>query len=336
VERDVAHGLMARRWSTSDDRLLASLYEERQPLVEIARRLGRSADAVTARRRQLGIPTRRAWPPWTDKEEALLRLAARAGVPTPLVSVRLGRSPEQVRWRRRALGLTRRAARPYSTEEDAQLAAALADGGDLAGLAARLGRSPDALRLRARKLGLHRPRPRRRWTEAEDAVVRDGYAEGLTCSDITRELPGRTPTAIAARARALGIATYARVWTPRDDALLRQLARTHSIHDAARALGRTPAALRKRSARLGVAPPRDPGAPRNGAAWTADEDELLRLHPGLNPAKLAELLGRSDAAVGRRLAELGLRAGRHRSPHHTAPPRRNGTAAPGVVRARAA
>lgn len=312
---------MAPRWTTQDDRRLADLYDEALPLSEIARRLGRSADAITARRRHLAIPARRPWPPWTDREDQLLRLAVRAGVPAPLLSARLGRSPEQVRWRRRALGLTRKASPRYTAAEDAQIAAALQNGGDLVGLGDRLGRTPDALRLRARKLGLHSPRPRRRWTEAEDAVVRDGYADGLTCRDIARELSDRTPTAIVARARALGIATYARVWTRRDDDRLRLLARTHTIHDAARILGRTPGALRNRAARLGIAPPRDPNAPRTGAAWTTAEDELLGLHPGLNPAKLAELLGRSDAAVVRRLAELGLRIGRHRSPHHTAPPR---------------
>jgi hypothetical protein len=65
---------------------------------------------------------------------------------------------------------------------------ALWTGGDgVTDLVHRLGRSPDAVRLRARALGLHRPAVRRRWTAVEDATMRDGNADGLTC--------GASPTA---------------------------------------------------------------------------------------------------------------------------------------------
>jgi hypothetical protein len=46
---------------------------------------------------------------------------------------------------------------------------------------------------------------------------------------------------------------------------------------------------------------------------------VLRLHAGVNPATLAQLLGRSDRAVTARLRHLGLRAARERSPHHPTP-----------------
>jgi hypothetical protein len=55
------------------------------------------------------------------------------------------------------------------------------------------------------------------------------------------------------------------------------------------------------------------------ASWTADEDALLVLHAGLNPAVLGGLLDRSDRAIAGRLRRLGLRAGRWRSPHHPSP-----------------
>ena len=193
----------------------------------------------------------------------------------------------------------------------------LGHGGDLITLAHRLGRSPDALRLHAQHLGLHRPQPRRRWAEWEDAVVRDGYTSALPCAEIARQLPQRTTTSVAARARRLGLISYARRWSTYDDQrLMRLIARGSTLEDVAQRLGRTPEAIRRRASRLGVEAPAPAPAPRHARRWTREEDELLRLHHALNPARLAELLGRSDAAVCRRLCAIGLRARAQRSPHH--------------------
>jgi hypothetical protein len=310
---------MARRWTAHEDATLARLYRAGAAVREIAERLGRSEDAVNARRRHLAIAARRARVAWSQREDAVLAAATRAGLPAWVVAERLGRPVEQVRWRRRALGLAARPARVYTPAEDAAIRAAMASGESLEALAARLRRSHGGLRLRAAKLGLLDPIRRRRWAPAEDAVVRDGYDSGLSCHEIARELRGRTPAAIAARARLLGLATHARRWTTTDDERLRHLAAQHTIDQLARALGRTPDALRQRARALGLAHLDDRSAPRAGARWTAAEDDLLRLHAGLNPATLARLLERSDRAVTIRLAKLGLRAGRERSPHHAAP-----------------
>ena len=193
----------------------------------------------------------------------------------------------------------------------------LGHGGDLVALAHRLGRSPDALRLHARHLGLHHPQPRRRWAEWEDAVLRDGYTSALPCAEIARQLPQRTTTSVAARARKLGLISYARRWSTDDDQrLMRLTARGSTLEEAAQRLGRTPEAIRRRASRLGIEPPAPAPAPRHARRWTREEDELLRLHHALNPARLAELLGRSDVAVCRRLCAIGLRARAQRSPHH--------------------
>jgi hypothetical protein len=242
---------MADRWRSEEDESLRRVYSEGAPLALIARELGRSEDAVTARRRAIGIPGRHASRPWTMLEDELLRRATRAKLPTTEVAPRLRRPVEQVRRRRRQLGLGRAATRRYTAAERALLQAEWAAGADVDALALRLARSPEALRLHARQLGLHHPRGRRRWSDPEDAIVRDGYADGLTCHEIAVRLEGRTPAAIAARARKLGLATYARRWTAADDARLARVLALRPIDDAARLLGRTPEAVRRRARNAG-------------------------------------------------------------------------------------
>jgi hypothetical protein len=319
---------VAARWRPDEDHRLRRLYLAELPLTAIAHEIGRSEDAVAARRVVLGLAPRRSSRPWSALEDAMLRQATTdVGLPATAVARRLRRPVEQVRARRRRLGLARPSARRYTVAEDDLLRAEWATGADVEALARRLGRSTDALRLRARQLGLHRTAPRRRWSASEDAIVRDGYASGLSCDQVAAALAQRTPTAVAARAQRLGLASYARRWTAEDDIRLRHLLSLRSVDHAARLLNRTPEAVRRRARKLGLAAPRPSGVTRAGARWTPDEDALLRLHAPLNPAVLATLLGRSDQAVASRLCRLGLRSGRFRSPHH--PSFSNGGLTPG-------
>ncbi len=308
---------MAARWNSAEDQLLRRLYAGHAPVKQIAGQLARSPDAVVARRQALGIASRHRAPPWSDQEEQLLRAAATVGLPAPVLAQRLGRSPHEVRARRRTLAPSPPPGRPYLAHEDEAIRTCLAARDNLVTLAVRLGRSPDAVRLRAQHLGVHRPRPRRRWTDWEDALLRDGYTTALGCAEIAGQLPHRTAGSVAARARKLGLATYARRWSKRDDQRLADLtARGLALEDVAQRLGRTPEAIRRHAARRGTKPPPPTPAPRRARRWTLEEDDLLRLHHALNPARLAALLGRSDAAVCRRLCALGLRASAQRSPHH--------------------
>jgi transposase-like protein len=234
-----------------------------------------------------------------------------------MLAERLGRSTEQVRARRRLLLGSGLAGRPYLPDEDAAIRRCLEDGGNLTALARRLGRSPDGLRVHAQHLGLHRPPPRRRFAGWEDAVIRDGYTSAMPYAEVARQLSDRSATSVAARARSLGLITYARRWSARDDERLAALsARGRTLEMVAQELGRTPEAIRRHAARLGIRTPAPEPAIRRARRWTPQEDELLRLHQAVNPARLAQLLGRSDAAVCRRLCTLGLRARAQRSPHH--------------------
>jgi hypothetical protein len=249
----------------------------------------------------------------------MLREATRAGVPATTLASRLQVPVAQLRARRRLLGLNRPPTRRYTPDDDRAIRASWAAGESLEAVARRLGRSPGSLLLRARTLGLHRPPPRRRWTAAEDAVLRDGYADGLTCDEIARTSLERSPGAVAARAHRLGLASYARNWSAEDDQRLSRMLSLRTVDDAAQVLGRTPEAIRRRARNLGVVSAAAPQRLWAGARWTAEDDEILRLHASLNPALLATLLGRSDLAVVARLRRLGLRAGRRRSPHHPSP-----------------
>ena len=282
--------------------------------MHISSRLERTSDAAVARRRSLRIPPRRATR-WSHADDALLRAGTAAGLSAAVLGQLLRRSADQVRARRRMLLGSAPAGRPYLPDEDEAIRLCLGHGGDLIALAYRLGRSADAVRLHAQHLGLHRPQPHRRRAEWEDAVVRDDYTSALRCAEIARQLPQCTTTSVAARARKLGLIRYARRWSTEDDQRLMGLtARGTTLEDVAQRLARTPEAIRRRASRLGVEPPAPGPAPRQGRRWTREEDELLRLHHALNPARLAELLGRRDAAVCRRLCALGL--GAQRSPHH--------------------
>jgi hypothetical protein len=317
---------VAARWTTEEDRALRALYEAQRPVKDIAAALCRSSDAVTARRRQIGMASRQ--PSWTAREDALLRAAAASGVPATWIAKRLSRTPDAVRWRQRILVGRRCGAAPYEPADDRAIRRCFARGGDVAALARRLGRSVGAVRRHAEALGVYHPARRARWSAAEDAIVRDGYADGKTCATIAGALPGRSPTAVAARARRLGLSDYGRRWTARDDALLTRMALAPTpVMKIAQALVRSPEAVRRRCRHLGLEQPLTPDAARGGKPWTEQEDTLLRLHAGLNPANLAERLGRSDHAIASRMRALGLRDERRRSPHHPAAPIRGLTPA---------
>lgn len=310
---------MSSRWTAAEDRLLRNLYPQGVPVRVIAERVGRSQDAVTERRRTLGLTARPRSRPWTAAEDRLLVAGAAINLPATALASRLGRPGEQVRRRRRALVGASPASRRYTPADDDAIRAGWTAAQDVEVLALRLQRSPAAVRLRATALGLHAPRPRRRWQPSEDATVRDGYERGLTCARIAQDLPGRTATAIAARAGKLGLATYARAWTPIEGRDLRRLTRGgFQLEQAARALGRTPEALRARSRKLGLEPLLTGTKRPRGRRWTAHEDDLLRLQANLNPATLGLLLDRSPEAITQRLRRLGLRHGAERSPHHPA------------------
>lgn len=310
-------------WRAEEDAVLVEMYEGSEPRQAIAIRLGRTVDAVDARRRILRHDAARTQPrPWQPREDELLRAARAAGIPATEVAPRLGRSVESVRSRGKQLGLGHRPARLYTSEEDETLRMDWGRGETVDELARKLGRSPDAVRLRARHLCISTTQRRQRWSADDDRRLREGYADGLTCRSINAALlPERTAGAIAARAALLGLALHGRRWTENETMTLATLTIAGcSVEQIARRLERSAAAIRQRTRRIGLRRPI--GAPnRNGGKrWSAADDAILCGMAAADLVLLSQRLGRSEEAIRRRSATLGLREGRARSPHR-APPR---------------
>jgi hypothetical protein len=219
---------MMAGWTLGEDGRLARWYAADVTVVEIARRLVRSPDAVNARRRLLGLPARRGRRVWSARQDAVLAASARAGVPARVVAERLELPLESVRRRRRELVPAPSVGRRWSSQEDEALHETIATGAPLDELARALRRSEGALRTRARARELLQGPARPRWSGGEDDLIREGYDLGMTCAAISTQLldARRTPQAISARARKLGLTTYARTWTGGEDRALRRLAAT--------------------------------------------------------------------------------------------------------------
>lgn len=312
---------MSRLWTAEDDRLLRDLYKAGEPVRTIASRLGRTPDAVDARRRALRVAHRgRPMRPWTASEDAFLVAATKAGVPASEIGRRLNRTSNAVRRRREICEITQPANRRYTSEDDQRLRAGVRSGARFAELALQLGRTTGAVRLRAQKLGLIDPLARRRWTRSEDDLLRLGYRSGWSGSDIrARLLPDRSVSAICARARVLGLAVYGRRWTADEDRRLRELVE-HGVSTnlISVKLHRSREAVIRRCGEHGLErPPLVAGKKRrNHRPWTAREDAQLRASPDADTQTLARALGRSESAVRRRRRAM-LVAGASRSQHHT-------------------
>ena len=101
-----------RPWSEADDELLRRQYQQRRPVADIARQLGRTESAVRTRLSLLGAHRRRAW---TTKEQAALRDMA-GELTIEELARHLRRSPNAVAKRLHQLGIAHKGTR-YSDEE---------------------------------------------------------------------------------------------------------------------------------------------------------------------------------------------------------------------------
>jgi hypothetical protein len=91
-------------------------------------------------------------------------------------------------------------------------------------------------------------------------------------------------------------------WKPSEDAVLRQMHKSHSSYEIGEKLGRTHRSVEARARRLRIE------VSRPNAHWTQEEDDILRRYHGQMVAKqLAVILDRRSAsAIHNRLGVLGL------------------------------
>lgn len=140
-----------------------------------------------------------------------------------------------------------------------------------------------------------------------DDEIESMTVDGASLSEIAARI-GCGVATVSRRRRQIGAdgAAYNRKWTDREDDILREAVKLASNWgEVAESLpGRTEAACCARAKRHGLRLRHNP--PR---AWTADEDEFLRVHwklCDLETPEIARALGRTEHAVRTRASKLGI------------------------------
>jgi len=198
-------------WTPEEDALLGTM-----PDAVLARKLGRTAAAVRARRGVKRIRVKKDWRPEDDKV-----LGTRKDRE---IAMLLGRHKANVAWRRKKLGIPAKAKlRPWTAEEEALLGSK--PDKELANL---FGRTVLAVVMRRRALGRPKPDPQPRVFKPCVATV-----------------PGK-PNATAGNVKP---GAYYCTWTVEEDALVG----TMTDEEAARKLGCSVARVRRRRHLLGRA-----------------------------------------------------------------------------------
>jgi hypothetical protein len=260
----------ARHYQPWEDEAIRAAWTSGPVVDELARRLGRSPDAIRLRARALGVHSPASRLRWTRLEDHVLRRAYADGLSCTEISDSClpRRSAGSVAARAHKLGLTSYARR-WTNEEDVRLRLLLTRGGTIDQIALALVRTPEAIRQRVRKLGADGPATRRRrqhgerWSAADDAVLRENLGAHPS---VLGSILGRSDLAVRRRQRELELRTGNRSphhapagassFAPAEDRLLRrELGASGGAHGkrtlalAAR-LGHPPGELRRRLGEL--------------------------------------------------------------------------------------
>ena len=141
---------------------------------------------------------------------------------------------------------------------DDEIESMTAEGASLSEIAARIGCGVATVSRRRRQLGTDGAAYKRKWTEKEDAKLREAVKLASNWAEVAEEMPGRTEAACCARAKRHGLRLRhdpPRAWTAGEDAFLREhwVSCDMETPEIARALGRTEHAIRTRASKLGIA-----------------------------------------------------------------------------------
>lgn len=141
---------------------------------------------------------------------------------------------------------------------DDEIESMTAEGASLSEVAARIGCGVATVSRRRRQLGTDGAAYKRKWTDREDAVLREAVKLADSWAEVAENLPGRTEAACCARAKRHGLRIRhnpPHAWTADEDAFLREhwVSCDMETPEIARALGRTEHAVRTRASKLGIA-----------------------------------------------------------------------------------
>jgi hypothetical protein len=202
-------GVVAGRpWMPDEDAAIRAGVEAGKLWREISDGLpGRTVVATQRRGSRLGLKQREAGVPWTADEDAMLRAGVEAGESWKSIAGKLPRrTGEMARHRAGQLRIERREKRvvvAWTAAEDEEVRAGVAAGETTAKIAGRLpGRTLVAVEIRRAALKEGERRVLERWTEREDAALREGFASGKSWKEIAKAFPARTENAV--RARGIG------------------------------------------------------------------------------------------------------------------------------------
>ena len=140
----------------------------------------------------------------TRDEQIIAR--ARTGETYESIGRSFGITRERVRQIARPVVGQRRGKSSYFDPTNAELVNAVKMGRPFFEIAERFGISPEVVRRAAIRHGWHKPATFKKWSSAEDAMIRANYNKRLTAEDIGTRL-GRTKNAVIGRAQRMGLST---------------------------------------------------------------------------------------------------------------------------------
>jgi DNA-binding CsgD family transcriptional regulator/ribosomal protein L32E len=258
--------LRSNVWKPEEVRDLKYLYP-RKTSAEVARRLGRTRQAVVSKAKKLGLTCAKE-KRWNKKDiECLKQHYAEKGA--AYVAQLLGRKPQAVRAQACKLGISRDLKTEWS-QADEQRLREIYFTLPIAQVAERLGCSVAAVKHRAWKLRMIK---QDRWTPQAEEQLRQLYGTH-TYAQIA-DIMGLPLEAVKAKGKRMGLQHAHRAarcavlthtigaecrknklpnstWTPQEEDLLRQLYADYTYHEIGRALGRSFEAVKSKSRHLGL------------------------------------------------------------------------------------
>lgn len=171
-------------------------------------------------------------------------------------------------------------------------------------IAKTLGRTAVSVRLAAQSLGCCKAASIP-WTEAEENIIRQEYAQGTSMSKIMELLPGRTRNAIVFRAEKMEI-IHPVIWSEEELRVLKQYYPAMGTHVVEMLPGRTRAAVKSMAYNMKIV---FQGDEKSGLRmWSEQECRLLDKNNHMPLAELTALFpGRSLTSVRKALARLKVR-----------------------------